>query len=196
MQRESNPTMSMFGGASLSGFPQAAGFSYALMRGALPHHSHATPMLPPANFFHSMEARFHALGATPLEILKLSLCNQALSGKPSATVAGLTSLPSFPTPQLQASMIAEKRQSKDLVVFQDQTPVGEWQAPKKLPAVLAVPEDGLKLSQHQILLRHQIEAFEATEEDVTTHTRGRNKVRPSRWRYAYKSAIHFLLTLI
>jgi hypothetical protein len=46
---------------------------------------------------------------------------------------------------------------------------------KELPAVIALPEDRLKLSVHQVFLRHQIEAFEASEEDVSTHTRGRNK---------------------
>lgn len=44
-----------------------------------------------------------------------------------------------------------------------------------LPVVLAVPEDNQKLSSHQVLLRNQIEAFKATEDDLTTHTRGRNK---------------------
>lgn len=44
-----------------------------------------------------------------------------------------------------------------------------------LPISLALPEDNLKLSSHQVLLREQIEAFEASEEDVSTHTRGRNK---------------------
>lgn len=47
--------------------------------------------------------------------------------------------------------------------------------PTCLPVVLAVPEDGQKLSSHQVLLRNQIEAFKATEDDLTTHTRGRNK---------------------
>jgi len=47
--------------------------------------------------------------------------------------------------------------------------------PASLPVLLARPEDALKLSSHQVLLRHQIEAFKATEEDITTHTRGRNK---------------------
>jgi len=46
---------------------------------------------------------------------------------------------------------------------------------RTLPTVLAQAEDSLKLSSHQVLLRHQIEAFEATEDDVSTHTRGRNK---------------------
>lgn len=46
---------------------------------------------------------------------------------------------------------------------------------RSLPAVLAQPEDSLKLSPHQVLLRHQIEAFKATEDDISTHTRGRNK---------------------
>lgn len=44
-----------------------------------------------------------------------------------------------------------------------------------LPTILARPEDGLKLSPHQVLLRHQIEAFQAAADDVMTHTRGRNK---------------------
>ena len=47
--------------------------------------------------------------------------------------------------------------------------------PLDLPVILALPEDHLKLSSHQVLLRHQIEAFRATDEDVSTHTRGRNK---------------------
>jgi len=47
--------------------------------------------------------------------------------------------------------------------------------PVSLPAILARPEDEFKLSSHQLLLRHQIEAFPAAEEDVSTHTRGRNK---------------------
>ena len=47
--------------------------------------------------------------------------------------------------------------------------------PLSLPVILARPEDNLKLSKHQVLLRHQIEAFKATEDDVSTHTRGRNK---------------------
>ena len=47
--------------------------------------------------------------------------------------------------------------------------------PSRLPCVLAVPEDNQKLSNHQVFLRNQIEAFQATEDDLTTHTRGRNK---------------------
>lgn len=47
--------------------------------------------------------------------------------------------------------------------------------PAKLPVMLALPDDRLKLSAHQVFLRYQIEAFKANEEDVTTHTRGRNK---------------------
>lgn len=47
--------------------------------------------------------------------------------------------------------------------------------PTCLPVTLAVPEDNQKLSSHQVLLRNQIEAFKATDDDLTTHTRGRNK---------------------
>lgn len=44
-----------------------------------------------------------------------------------------------------------------------------------LPRILAIPEDIDNLSAHQIFLRYQIEAFRATKEEVSTHTRGRNK---------------------
>jgi len=52
---------------------------------------------------------------------------------------------------------------------------GTESGPQGLPRVLAQPEDSRKLSSHQVFLRHQIEAFQATEDDITTHTRGRNK---------------------
>jgi hypothetical protein len=47
--------------------------------------------------------------------------------------------------------------------------------PECLPAVLALPKDEVKLSTFQYLLRQQIEAFKATENDIVTHARGRNK---------------------
>jgi hypothetical protein len=43
-------------------------------------------------------------------------------------------------------------------------------------AILARPCDAVSgLSNHQILLRSQIQVFQATLDDVQTHTRGRNK---------------------
>uniref|UniRef100_A0A7S3DXD6 Uncharacterized protein n=1 Tax=Entomoneis paludosa TaxID=265537 RepID=A0A7S3DXD6_9STRA len=47
--------------------------------------------------------------------------------------------------------------------------------PLRLPALLAQPDDHLKLSTHQALLRQNIEAFEATPDDATIHARGRNR---------------------
>jgi hypothetical protein len=47
--------------------------------------------------------------------------------------------------------------------------------PPSLPITLSKAEDAAKLSPYQVLLRMQIEAFQATDDDVTTHTRGRNK---------------------
>jgi hypothetical protein len=47
--------------------------------------------------------------------------------------------------------------------------------PLSLPISLARSGDENKLSAHQNFLRQQIEAYQATQEDVTTHTRGRNK---------------------
>ena len=46
---------------------------------------------------------------------------------------------------------------------------------RSLPVILAQPEDHLKLSAHQVFLRHQIEAFRAGRDETSTHTRGRNK---------------------
>jgi hypothetical protein len=48
--------------------------------------------------------------------------------------------------------------------------------PLSLPVLIVRPfEDRFKLSDQQFLLRQQIEVFEAGHDDVTTHTRGRNK---------------------
>jgi hypothetical protein len=47
--------------------------------------------------------------------------------------------------------------------------------PLHLPICLAQSDDEYKLSDHQYFLRQQIEAFQATQDDLTTHTRGRNK---------------------
>jgi hypothetical protein len=46
---------------------------------------------------------------------------------------------------------------------------------RSLPKMLAHPQDSINLTSHQCFLRYQIEIFEATEDDTTTHTRGRNK---------------------
>jgi hypothetical protein len=51
-----------------------------------------------------------------------------------------------------------------------------YTTPLSLPICLARSAvDEYKLSEHQNFLRQQIEAFQATEDDVMTHTRGRNK---------------------
>jgi hypothetical protein len=48
--------------------------------------------------------------------------------------------------------------------------------PLSLPVLLVGPNDKeSRLSHQQRLLRQQVEVFEANHEDVTTHTRGRNK---------------------
>jgi hypothetical protein len=44
-----------------------------------------------------------------------------------------------------------------------------------LPKTLQHPDDKLLLCDHHVLLRHQIEVFEATEDDINVPTRGRNK---------------------
>jgi hypothetical protein len=47
--------------------------------------------------------------------------------------------------------------------------------PESLPIALALSDDDLKLSAWQVLLRNQIEAFSASNEDIATHARGRNR---------------------
>jgi hypothetical protein len=47
--------------------------------------------------------------------------------------------------------------------------------PLSLPVNLARPVDALKLSDHQFFLRQQVEVFQASPKDVSTHIRGRNK---------------------
>jgi hypothetical protein len=47
--------------------------------------------------------------------------------------------------------------------------------PFTLPVCIARHEDSVKLSSFQVLLRKQIDAFQASDDDITTHTRGRNK---------------------
>jgi hypothetical protein len=56
--------------------------------------------------------------------------------------------------------------------FVDREPNGRA---RSLPTLLVMPSDLVELSPHQTLLRYQIEVFRAQEEDVSTHTRGRNK---------------------
>jgi hypothetical protein len=52
---------------------------------------------------------------------------------------------------------------------------GKSGIPFSLPTGLACPFDAIKLSDHQYFLRQQIEVFQATSEDITTHIRGRIK---------------------
>lgn len=46
---------------------------------------------------------------------------------------------------------------------------------RSLPTLLAMPSDRQELSYHQMLLRYQIEVFRATEGDMSSHQRGRNR---------------------
>lgn len=56
------------------------------------------------------------------------------------------------------------------------TPLLPLQMPRVVfPVILAAPSDGNVLSDHQSYLRQQIQVFQATNEDVNTPVRGRNK---------------------
>jgi len=47
--------------------------------------------------------------------------------------------------------------------------------PIRLPAIIAQPDDHMKLNSAQCVFRQQIEVYEASHDDCTIHTRGRNK---------------------
>lgn len=47
--------------------------------------------------------------------------------------------------------------------------------PEDLPSVVYMSDDNLRLSPYQVFLRQQIEVFRASEVEVGTHKRGRNK---------------------
>jgi hypothetical protein len=64
---------------------------------------------------------------------------------------------------------------RDLALDRNAAAALERGVPMTLPAILALPEDHVKLSIHQCFLRKQIQAFQASVDDVTIHTRGRNK---------------------
>ncbi|KAG7354867.1 hypothetical protein IV203_004223 [Nitzschia inconspicua] len=76
---------------------------------------------------------------------------------------------------LNTSNVRSKREADDgrpSDAFLHREPDGRA---RDLPTLLVMPSDLAELSSHQTLLRYQIEVFRAGEEDVATHTRGRNK---------------------
>jgi len=81
----------------------------------------------------------------------------------------------FPPSRLQAEESLVPSRSQPFFSLPSASPSSSNGFPACLPVILARPEDGFKLSSHQVFLRHQIEVFQATEDDVSTHTRGRNK---------------------
>lgn len=78
-------------------------------------------------------------------------------------------------PPLMAQSLQPSPRSQDPLLMSQMYQPSRPNLPLDLPVLLAQPDDELKLSAHQALLRHQIEAFRANEEDTSTHTRGRNK---------------------
>ena len=67
------------------------------------------------------------------------------------------------------------QQSQSRPTLASTNSTSESTMPSTLPFCLAHPVDQFKLTEHQFFLRFQIEAFAATEDDVNTHIRGRNK---------------------
>jgi hypothetical protein len=119
------------------------------------------------------------------------LQNQLLAS--SSTTAGATEMPgmpellrrgsssSFPLPPtstLQSTLSSSSAfLPSGLFPFQQDITFGDSNglpAPD-LPVTIALSGDKAKLSEHQVLLRLNIEVFRATKADVSSYTRGRNK---------------------
>jgi len=81
------------------------------------------------------------------------------STSPSTTAGKLTGIVANAAQQVDATEPAVGLQAQHL----------------SLPRVLLLPTDAQVLSTYQCLLRRHIEAFEATAEDVKSHSRGRSK---------------------
>jgi hypothetical protein len=99
-------------------------------------------------------------------------------GNHSASIPGTTS--DQPQSGYQSLAIASTASLND--IFSDDFPTAVSKAMPScsvathtLSKLLAHPNDDQVLNSHQVLLRQQIEVFQATKEEATTHVRGRSK---------------------
>lgn len=95
------------------------------------------------------------------------------------SIQALLALGSAPMNERQASSVSTDPMGASLPfpMYQVVPPrsVTTERKDSRLRASLSCPSDQQVLSKHQIFLRMQIEAFTAISEDISTHTRGRNK---------------------
>lgn len=93
----------------------------------------------------------------------------AATGATDSLLISLQQTSAVLAPASGLSAFSEEDQQQVSTLGPDGFPLG-------LPMIIAHPEDKFsKLSAHQLLLRHQIEVFRASADDISTHTRGRNK---------------------
>jgi len=116
-----------------------------------------------------IDPRVSALGQFPMGHYNLSLMRQRLQQ------GGFSSLPTLGGHAIATDLNLNSVNALGMHGAAAPQPPIQGGIPNSLPVILACPEDTFKLSSHQVLLRHQIEAFQASEEDISTHTRGRNK---------------------
>lgn len=102
--------------------------------------------------------------------LSLNQSASPVSFVPSSSTAGSASLPNATS--IQATSATTTLTSDFLNSYSHDVRESRL---SHVPMLLAQPGDELKLSPHQVFLRHQIEAFRAGEDEAATHTRGRNK---------------------
>jgi hypothetical protein len=140
------------------------------------------PMAQTPSFLDLMPLRENRLSASRLSALDLSELPFLGTGRASSFLQSSLNLTSLhPSHQYRSSeaSTAFNLGEEEFPFFLDGNARATLHSgdsiPWDLPVLLARPEDSEKLSLHQVLLRHQIEAFKATNDDVLTHTRGRNK---------------------
>ncbi len=78
---------------------------------------------------------------------------------------------------LSASSRQEASQSSGQSILAKLANAQQLTAPSRAPSkrvILGISEDETKLNEQQVFLRRQIEVFRATEDDILSHTRGRN----------------------
>jgi hypothetical protein len=120
-----------------------------------------SPRLLPSDLRSTLES---ALGYTgPLSQQLPSYSSAAAASAPSLWPSVSTEVEALAASFAQQESEARRQQSVGTGI------------PTSLPASLSIPDDSLVLSELQVCIRQQIEVFCASEEDILTHKRGRNK---------------------
>jgi hypothetical protein len=101
------------------------------------------------------------------------MINRAMSSDPIMGRAGMPPVPAPPQRQPSPAVLAPAGDDLFIPALRRQFPGGFVSDQRTV--ILAIPDDRAKLNSQQVFLRHQIEVFRASHDDILSHTRGRNK---------------------